>query len=180
MKSSELPLLFVIRKRKTMTIRKAERKDIEALLYIYNHEVVKGVSTLDINPRTIEQWTEWFECHNIKNHPLIVCEDEGVITGYASLSSYRAKEAYASTVELSIYVHPEYRGKGVGSVLMGEIIAMAKADETVHTVVSVITSGNAASERLHNKFGFIFSGIIKEVGVKFGKYLDISNYYLIV
>ena len=163
-----------------MTIRKAERKDIEALLEIYNYEVLHGVSTLDINAKTIEQWTEWFEKHNIKNHPLIVCEEEGTVLGYSTLSSYREKEAYASTVELSIYVHPQHRGKGVGSVLMSEIIAMAKTDETVHTVVSVITSGNAASERLHEKFGFTFSGTIREVGMKFGKYLDISNYYLIV
>ena len=82
----------------TMTIRKAERKDIEALLDIYNHEVLHGVSTLDINAKTIEQWTVWFENHNIKNHPLIVCEDEGVIMGYSTLSSYREKEAYSSTV----------------------------------------------------------------------------------
>lgn len=163
-----------------MIIRKAEIKDIEALLEIYNYEVLHGVSTLDINAKTLEQWTVWFEKHNIKNHPLIVCEDQGVIVGYSTLSSYREKEAYASTVELSIYVHPDYRGKGIGSVLMAEIIDMAKADETVHTVVSVITSGNAASEHLHEKFGFTFSGTIKEVGMKFGKYLDISNYYLIV
>ena len=163
-----------------MTIRKAERKDIEALLEIYNHEVLYGVSTLDINAKTLEQWTAWFENHNIKNHPLIVCEDDGVIMGYSTLSSYREKEAYASTVELSIYVHSEHRGKGIGSVLMSEIIAMAKEDETIHTVVSVITSGNDASERLHSKFGFTFSGTIKEVGKKFGNYLDISNYYLIV
>ncbi len=163
-----------------MIIRKAERKDIAELLEIYNYEVVNGVATLDINPRTTEQWTQWFENHNIKNHPLIVSEENGVITGYASLSSYRAKEAYASTVELSVYIHPQHRVKGVGTALMSEIIAMAKADPTVHTVVSVITSGNAASERLHDKFGFTFSGKIKEVGVKFGEYLDISNYYLIV
>ncbi len=163
-----------------MTIRKAERKDIEALLEIYNHEVVHGVSTLDINPRTLDQWIVWFENHNIKNHPLIIAEENGEVTGYATLSTYREKEAYSSTVELSIYVHPLHRGKGIGSVLMSEIIAMAKADETVHTVVSVITSGNAASERLHEKFGFTFSGAIREVGIKFGKYLDISNYYLIV
>ena len=163
-----------------MTIRKAERKDIETLLEIYNHEVLHGVSTLDINAKTTDQWTVWFENHNIKNHPLIVCEDQGIIVGYSTLSSYREKEAYASTVELSIYVHPEHRGRGIGSVLMSEIIAMAKADETVHTVVSVITSGNAASEKLHSKFGFAFSGTIKEVGMKFGEYLDISNYYLIV
>ena len=163
-----------------MTIRKAERKDIEELLEIYNYEVLNGLSTLDINPRTAEQWTQWFENHNIKNHPLIVSVENGAVTGYASLSSYRAKEAYESTVELSIYIHPEHRGKGVGTALMSKIITMAKEDPTVHTVVSVITSGNAASERLHDKFGFIFSGKIKEVGVKFGKYLDISNYYLIV
>ena len=163
-----------------MTIRKAERKDIQALLDIYNYEVVGGVSTLDINARTIEQWTVWFEKHNIKNHPLILSEENGVVTGYATLSSYREKEAYSSTVELSIYVHPDHRGRGVGSMLMGEIINMAKADPTVHTVVSVITSGNAASERLHEKFGFIYSGTIKEAGLKFGKYIDISNYYLIV
>lgn len=163
-----------------MIIRKAERTDIAELLEIYNYEVLNGVSTLDINPRTTEQWTDWFENHNIKNHPLIVSEENGAVTGYASLSSYRAKEAYASTVELSIYIHPEHRGKGVGTALMSEIITMAKEDPTVHTVVSVITSGNAASERLHDKFGFIFSGKIKEAGVKFGRYLDISNYYLIV
>ena len=163
-----------------MTIRKAERKDIPALLEIYNHEVLHGVSTLDINAKTIDQWTVWFENHNIKNHPLIICEEDGIIMGYSTLSSYREKEAYASTVDLSIYVHPQHRGKGIGSVLMREIISMAKADDTVHTVVSVITSGNAASERLHSKFGFTFSGTIKEVGMKFENYLDISNYYLIV
>lgn len=163
-----------------MTIRKAERKDIEALLEIYNHEVLYGVSTLDITPKNYDQWTLWYENHNIKNHPLIIVEDNGTVTGYATLSSYREKEAYASTVELSIYVHHGHRGKGVGSMLMDEIIRMAKEDETVHTVVSVITSGNAASEHLHEKFGFTFSGTIKEVGMKFGKYLDISNYYLVV
>lgn len=163
-----------------MTIRTAQRKDIEDLLYIYNHEVIHGVSTLDINPKTLQQWTQWYEKHNIKNHPLIVAEDCGKLLGYASLSSYREKEAYYSTVELSIYVHPEHRCKGVGSALMARIIAMAEEDSTVHTVVSVITSGNAASEKLHNKFGFTYSGTIKQVGMKFGNYLDISNYYLIV
>ena len=93
-----------------MTIRKAERKDIVSLLEIYNHEVLHGVSTLDINPKTVEQWTVWFENHNIKNHPLIICEDKGIIMGYSTLSSYREKEAYASTVELSIYVHPGNNG----------------------------------------------------------------------
>ena len=139
-----------------------------------------GVATLDINEKTQAQWTEWFLRHNIKNHPLIVLEENGIIKGYASLSSYREKEAYASTVELSIYVHPRFRGQGTGTALMNEILNMAREDKTVHTVVSVITSGNAASERLHDKFGFSFCGKIKEAGIKFGEFVDISNYQLIV
>lgn len=161
-------------------IRKAESRDIAALLEIYNYEVRNGVATLDINEKTLTQWTVWFNNHNIKNHPLIVLDDEGIIKGYASLSSYREKEAYSSTVELSIYVHPGHRGEGVGSLLMNEILNMARADETIHTVVSVITSGNAVSEKLHDKFGFTFCGKIKEAGIKFGKLVDISNYQLIV
>lgn len=161
-------------------IRKAKTQDIPALLEIYNYEVKNGVATLDINEKTQAQWTEWFLRHNIKNHPLIVLEENGIIKGYASLSSYREKEAYASTVELSIYVHPRFRGQGTGTALMSEILNMAREDKTVHTVVSVITSGNAASERLHDKFGFSFCGKIKEAGIKFGEFVDISNYQLIV
>lgn len=161
-------------------IRKAETQDIPALLEIYNYEVKNGVATLDINEKTQAQWTEWFLRHNIKNHPLIVLEENGIIKGYASLSSYREKEAYSSTVELSIYVHPRFRGQGAGTALMNEILNMAREDKTVHTVVSVITSGNAASERLHDKFGFSFCGKIKEAGIKFGEFVDISNYQLIV
>ena len=161
-------------------IRKAERKDIPALLEIYNHEVRNGVATLDINEKNLQQWTVWFENHNIKNHPLIVLEDEGIIKGYASLSSYREKEAYSSTVELSIYVHPDFRGQGVGKALMNEILLMAREDSTIHTVVSVITSGNSVSEALHEKFGFTFCGKIREAGIKHGRLIDISNYQLMV
>ena len=161
-------------------IRKAERKDIPALLDIYNYEVRNGVATLDINEKSLDQWTVWFENHNIKNHPLIVLEDEGIIKGYASLSSYREKEAYASTVELSIYVHHDYRGQGVGRILMNEILDIARADSTIHTVVSVITSGNSVSEVLHEKSGFTFCGKIREAGIKHGRLIDISNYQLMV
>ncbi len=161
-------------------IRKAIKDDIPALLEIYNYEVRQGIATLDINEKTVEQWTQWFNNHNIKNHPLIVFEEASLIKGYATLSSYREKEAYAATVELSIYVHPAYRNEGVGTALMREILNMARADSSVHTVVSVISSGNEASERLHEKFGFTFCGRIHEVGIKFGKHIDISNYQLIV
>ncbi len=161
-------------------IRKPTRQDIPALLDIYNYEVENGVATLDINKKTLSDWEEWYDNHNVENHPLIVAEIENEIAGYATLSSYRAKEAYKSTVELSVYVSPVHRQMGVGTALMEEILRLAKEDESIHTVVSVITSGNAASCRLHEKFGFTFCGTIKEVGLKFGRYVDIDNYYLIV
>lgn len=161
-----------------MVIRKPVREDIPALLDIYNYEVENGVATLDINKKTLSDWEKWYENHNISNHPLIVCEIDGEVAGYATLSSYREKEAYKSTVELSVYVSPFNRKTGVGTALMDAIITMAKEDESIHTVVSVITAGNEASCRLHEKFGFTFCGTIKEVGEKFGKYVDIENYSL--
>lgn len=161
-----------------MIIRKAKGTDIEALLAIYNYEVEHGVATLDLQPKTLGEWWNWYNVHNVENHPLLVVEIEGVVAGYATLSAYREKEAYKSTVELSIYVDAAHRGAGVATALMEAILAEAKADERTHTVVSVITSGNTASEKLHKKFGFEYCGSIKEVGIKFGEYRDIDNYRL--
>ena len=161
-----------------MTIRKAKEGDLEELLAIYNYEVVNGVATLDLQVKDLEQWRIWFKEHNVDNHPLIVAERDGHVAGYASLSSYRQKEAYKSTVELSVYVGPRDRRMGVATALMDAILKLAKEDERTHMVVSVITSGNEASTKLHEKFGFTFCGTIREVGVKFGKYQDIDNYQL--
>ena len=213
----------------TIRIRPGIRADIPVLLEIYNYEVLHGTATLDIHPRTMEQWEEWFNEHGKENHPLLVAEIEdddtrpaetqrdgsriegcaakqdagriagnaaqqgtgriagnaaqqgaGRIAGYATLSSYRTKEAYASTVELSVYIAPDFRRRGVASRLMEEILKLAREDERTHLVVSVITSGNEASAALHNKFGFTFAGNIPEAGVKFGEYQGIDQYYLIV
>lgn len=164
--------------KKDIRIRKAEYEDLESLLEIYNYEVVNGVATLDLHPKTIEEWEKWFYAHNVENHPLLVAELNGQTAGYASLSSYREKEAYRSTVELSVYIDVSCRQKGVATALMEAILEEAKKDEDTHLVVSVITAGNEASVRLHEKYGFSFSGTIHEVGMKFGRYLDIENYEL--
>ena len=163
-----------------MLIRKAVPEDLPAILEIYNYEVTHSTSTFDLTPQTVEQRKVWFDAHNVGNHPLYVADCDGAAAGYVSLSAYREKEAYKSTVELSVYVHPNYRGRGIASSLMAFILEEARRDDSIHTVVSVITSGNAASAKLHEKFGFTFCGTIKEVGMKFGRYLDIDNYYLIV
>ena len=163
-----------------MHIRTAIQSDLPALLDIYNYEVVNGTATLDLQPRTMAERQIWFDEHNTDNHPLIVAEIDGNAVGYATLSPYRTKEAYRSTVELSIYVHRDHRKQGIASALMEEILRMAREDERTHTVVSVITSGNEASTNLHKKFGFEWGGRIPEVGLKMGKHLAIDNYYLTV
>ena len=163
-----------------MEIRIARREDLQQLLDIYNYEVVHGVATLDLQPKSLEEWGQWFDAHNIKNHPLLVAEQAGRVAGYASLSPYRSKEAYRSTVELSIYIGPDFRRQGVATALMEAILREARQDPETHTVVSVITDGNEASRKLHEKFGFTYCGAIREVGMKFGAYLDILNFSLIV
>ena len=163
-----------------MEIRDARREDLQQLLDIYNYEVVHGVATLDLQPKSLEEWGQWFDAHNIKNHPLLVAEQAGRVAGYASLSPYRSKEAYRSTVELSIYIGPDFRRQGVATALMEAILREARQDPETHTVVSVITDGNEASRKLHEKFGFTYCGAIREVGMKFGAYRDILNFSLIV
>ena len=163
-----------------MLIRTAAQADLPALTDIYNDEVLSGVATLDLQPKALEDRQVWLDTHNVGNHPLLVAEVDGVVAGYASLSPYREKEAYCSTVELSVYVARSHRRMGVASAPMEEILRLAREDPRTHLVVSVSTSGNTASERLHERFGFTFCGHIPEVGVKFSRYLGIDNYYLVV
>ena len=163
-----------------MIIRPATINDMPRLLDIYNYEVLNGTSTFDLHPKTMDDRMEWFHEHNIGNHPLIVAEVDGKAVGYASLSSYRPKEAYAAPVELSVYIDPGYRGQGIARRLISDILAEARAREDIHTVISVITDGNEASVKLHEEFGFTYCGKMKEVGKKFGKLLGTVSYQLMV
>ncbi len=163
-----------------MEIRRAEYADLPALRGIYNHEVTHGVATLDLREKSLWDRETWFFAHNRENHPLLTAVEGDAVLGYASLSPYREKEAYASTVELSVYVAPAHRGRGVASALMEELLHLAREDPDTHLVVSVITGANAASRRLHEKFGFAHSGTIHQAARKFGAWQDIDNYELLV
>lgn len=163
-----------------LVIRPITQDDIVSCLDIYNYEVVNGIATLDLEPRTLEEWHEWYNAHRDEHHPIIVGTIDDVVVGYASLSPYRTKDAFKSTVELSIYIHQDYRGKGVASKLMAHILEHAKENDTLHTVVSVITAGNEGSTKLHNRFGFTYCGLTPEVGFKHGKYQDTETYALLV
>lgn len=164
-----------------MIIRKAEDKDLAALTEIYNYEVLHGVSTFDLTPRSMQVRRLWLRAHNkTVHHPLLVAEVDGAVAGYASLSPYRDKDAYAATVELSVYIAVDYRNHGLAKALVKQLIDMARECGKIHTIVSVITGGNAASVHLHEELGFSYCGTIHEVGMKFGQYLDIENYQLLM
>lgn len=163
-----------------LQIRRAVIDDVQDCLNIYNYEVEHGVATLDLEPHTLEEWREWYNAHSDEHHPIIVGTIDDVVVGYASLSPYRLKDAFKSTVELSIYIHQDYRGQGVATRLMEHILEMAKADTMIHNVVSVITAGNEGSTKLHNRFGFTYCGLTPEVGFKHGKYQDTETYVLLV
>ena len=165
----------------SLIIRKAEYDDWPQMLHIYNDEVVNGLSNLDVHPKKMDAWEDYCRRFNRDNHPMLVAESaDGHIAGYASLGRYREKEAYASTVELSVYVAREDRKQGVATLLLEELQKEAREGPQTHLVISIITSVNRASIELHRKFGFLYSGRSHEVGQKFGHYLDIDYYELTV
>ena len=163
-----------------LVIQSITKNNISACLAIYNYEVIHGVATLDLEPRTLEEWHEWYNAHSDEHHPIIVGTIDDVVVGYASLSPYRLKDAFKSTAELSIYIHHDYRGQGVATRLMERILEMAKEDTMIHNIVSVITAGNEESTKLHNRFGFTYCGLTPEVGFKHGKYQNTETYALLV
>jgi L-amino acid N-acyltransferase YncA len=159
-------------------IRKANDSDLARITDIYNWAVENTTASFDINSHTIEQRAEWFAEHD-ERHPLIVYEYEGKVVGYASLSEFRSKEAYKSTCEMSVYVDHEYHNRGIGKELIEEIIKLGK-DNGFHVIISVISADNNISIKIHQKFGFVLCGDIKQVAYKFGRYLDCLFYQLFI
>lgn len=162
-----------------LTVRKAALADLPALLDIYNYEIEHGTATFDVNPKTLKERQIWFDLHSGEKYLLLTAEEDGAVVGYASLSPYREWEAYAQTVELSIYVDAACRGRGIGDALMQAILSYARSRDDIYTVISVITGDNKASIKMHEKYGFADCGRLKEVGIKFGRRLDVVNLQLI-
>jgi len=156
-------------------IRMIEEKDIALCLKIYNWYISNSTATFETEELSIGEFTE--RVHGIRSKfPWIVYEEEGKILGYAYLSSFNTRAAYDWTCDLAIYLDHEARGKGIGSILMEEIIALAEKDGYV-SMVSIVTEGNTASEHLHEKFGFAKAGVMHKVGFKNG-WLGVTFYEL--
>ncbi|MGI6225077.1 MAG: GNAT family N-acetyltransferase [Peptococcales bacterium] len=155
-----------------MLIRKAEIKDLEAITKIYNYAVLNLTATFDEEPKNLEERKKWFISHQDPRYPLIVAEDKGYILGWGSISPFRPRPAYRFSGETSIYIHQDAYGRGIGTLLLEELIRLAKEND-LHTLLALIVVDNQPSIKLHSKFGFQVAGHYKEIGFKFEKWLDI-------
>ena len=155
-----------------MRTRLAEPRDAEATRAIYNLEVLETTVTFDLVPRSLADQMAWIAEHS-GGHPAIVAVDDGDdVQGFASLSPFRPRPAYAPTVEDSVYVRRERRGDGIGEVLLRDLLVLA-TDHGFHSVIARIVGGHDASIKLHDKCGFEQVGAEREVGRKFGRWLDV-------
>lgn len=155
-----------------LTLRLAERRDAAALREIYNLEVTTTTVTFDMVPRTLDEQVGWIDGHS-GGHPAIVAMDlDETVIGFGSVSPYKDRPAYSPTVEDSIYVHREHRGRGVGREMLDELIRLAR-DHGFHSMIARIVGGHEASIALHSACGFEPLGVEREVGRKFGKWLDV-------
>jgi phosphinothricin acetyltransferase len=154
-----------------LEIRSATDADQEAILDIYNEAVLNSTATFDTDPRTNENQFKWFRTHK-NNHPVIVAEEDRIIVGWASLSAWSDKKAYEKTVEVSVYVHVDHRGKGIGKKLL-QVVTLEGKKLDNHTVISRIASENKISLHIHEQLGYRYVGVIREAGMKFGRFIDV-------
>lgn len=153
------------------TIRPATEADLQAINDIYNDAAIKTTATFDTEPKSMTDRRKWFAAHG-NLHPILVAEEDGRVVGWASMSRYSDRSAYDGTAEASLYVAEECRGRGIGRQLFEAILAAGK-NAGLHTVLSRITADNTISIRLHEQFRFRNVGVLREVGCKFGRLLDV-------
>ena len=153
------------------TIRQATLEDLGAITEIYNDAILRTVATFDTTPKTPEDQKVWFADHSPK-YPVLVAEGDGLVVAWASLSKWSDRCAYSDTAEISLYVREAYRGRGIGKKLSEAIIQKGQ-EAGLHTVIARIAEGNEVSIHLLESAGFEHIGVMKEVGRKFGKLLDV-------
>jgi Sortase and related acyltransferases len=155
-------------------------KQLPEILDIFNDAILNSTALYDYKLRTMEMMNAWYADKKSHNHPIVGAFDsEGILLGFATYGMFRVRPAYKYTVEHSVYVRPDKRGLGLGKVLLGEIIKKAE-EQDYHVMVGVIDAANSVSIKLHENEGFELNGIWKEVGYKFGKWLDAAYYQLIL
>jgi L-amino acid N-acyltransferase YncA len=151
----------------------------EAILDIFNEAIANSTALYDYEPRTLESMRGWFEVKHAGRFPVIGAVEDGRLLGFASYGTFRAWPAYKYTVEHSVYVHKEHRGKGLGPELIRGLIAAARAQQ-YHVMVGVIDRSNPGSLAMHEALGFTHAGTLQQAGFKFGRWLDVAFYQLVL
>ena len=150
------------------------------VLAIFNEAIANSTALYDYRPRSLESMTGWFDAKSRGNYPVLGVEDDaGELLGFASYGPFRAWPAYKYTVEHSVYVDSRRRGQGVGRMLLGALVLAAEKQD-YHVMVGGIDAANTISIRLHESLGFKECGIVRQAGFKFGRWLDLAFYQLIL
>ena len=154
-----------------VNVRPATAADLPAINAIYNHFVLHSTCTYQETPSTLEERAAWFAAHGPK-HPVTVAERDGEVVGWGAISKFHPRSAYGRTVEDSVYVRHDLHRQGVGVALLADLIERAKAAGH-RTVLGLIDVQQRGSVALHEKLGFVEVGRLREVGFKFGQWLDV-------
>jgi phosphinothricin acetyltransferase len=157
-----------------MLIRPASVGDVEAITDIYNEAVIGSTASFDTEPKSPEDRARWLE-HRLPRHPVLVAERGGEILGWGALSPYSERPAYAATAEVSVYVDPDHQKRGVGRALTAALLAAA-TDGELHVVLARICTENTGSISMVRSLGFTDAGTMREVGFKFGRWLDVVTW----
>jgi phosphinothricin acetyltransferase len=165
------------------TIRLATADDAEPIMAIYNREVTGGTATFDLVPRSLADQRAWLAARSGAFSAIVAIEGDDVVglhvVGFASLSPYKERAAYSTTVEDSVYVHRDHTGRGIGRLLLGRLVDIAR-ESGFHSVIARIEAGGAASRALHATCGFDLVGVERQVGRKFGRWLDVVVMQLVL
>ncbi len=155
-----------------LSIRLATIADAEAIRTIYNHEVLHSAATFDLVPRSLDDQRQWITTRS-GAFAALAATDGDTVVGFGSLSPYKERAAYRTSVEDSVYVHTEHQGRGIGKLIVTELLAVARISG-FHTVFARINASSVASRALHAACGFELVGIEREVGRKFNRWLDVA------
>lgn len=156
------------------------RDHLEAIRAIFNEAIVNSTALYDYVPRSVEVMQAWFDAKENAKLPVIgVVNEAGELMGFGSYGPFRPHAAYQYSVEHSIYVDSRFRGQGLGKMILERLIARAEQQD-YHMMIGVIDAQNATSIALHEKLGFTACGHIREAGYKFGRWLDLALYQLVL
>ena len=157
-----------------MQIRPAANADLPQILAIHNDAIKNSTAIWTDALATLGERQVWLDQHRTAGQLAIVAALGDEVRGYATYGPWRAKEGYRFTVENSVYVRTDQAGRGLGTQLMRELIAAARAGG-FHVMIAAIEAGNAGSIRLHERLGFVDAGTVEGVGFKFGRWLDLKH-----